>query len=171
VLATKNPIAYLIHLNRIRRVLPQARIAACIRNPFDTIATWKVSFDHLREARVFGRPTGSPDDPWLPEQHRAALRMIAETQDLAERRAMLWRFWAERILDQNGQIIVVHYETLITQPQTTLDQILSGYNRGILRELITPSTIRSHREALDAADMRAIRSICSQTAAELGIYL
>jgi bifunctional non-homologous end joining protein LigD len=52
VLAVKNTREFLFRLEALRQVMPAARIVACVRNPVDTIASWKGSFRHLHEADV-----------------------------------------------------------------------------------------------------------------------
>src|SRR5438105_11980742 len=45
LLATKNTLAYLARLPYLRLAMPDAAIVACVRHPFDTIASWKGTFD------------------------------------------------------------------------------------------------------------------------------
>ncbi|MFN8420160.1 MAG: sulfotransferase [Anaerolineae bacterium] len=170
VLGSKNNVAYLSHLARIRRVLPDARVIVCVRNPFDTIGSWKKSFAHLRDADINNRPIGHPNDVWLPEPLKSRLQQIAEVSDIAQRRALLWQYFAERVLDHASQVQIVHYDALVSDPMTALDRILDGYDRGTLREPITASAIRLSRDSLDEQDRLCIRTICSQAASELGVY-
>jgi Sulfotransferase family len=166
VLAVKNTREFLFRLPAIRRVMPAARVVVCVRNPFDTIASWKASFPHLRDADVMpflrhGRRM------WLPSQERAALAGIAATPHLAERRAKWWRFQAERVLENRDAIVLVNYDDLVHRPMTVLSRVLEGNWAGTPRRPITPSAARSRRDVLDEDDQRAIRAICSQAAAEL----
>ena len=169
VLGVKNNMAYISNLNRLRRVMPEARMVVCVRNPFDTIASWKSSFEHLRKADIRSRPVGHPDDPVWPVHHSVALNRIAGVDDLAQRRAMLWQFLAELVLDQLGHIVLVNYATLVTRPHAVLDTILKDYRRGTLRKPIYASEVRSKRAKLEREDDCAIQTICSQSAAELGL--
>ena len=169
VLGTKNTHAYRSRLSALRRVLPEARIVVCVRDPFATIASWKTSFPHLREAKVDKMRVGNPRDPWLTARQVAALELIVATKDLAQRRAMWWNYMAEDILEQGQTVVLVRYSDLVTTPEIVVNRILEGFSAGSLLEPIEPSAVRSKRSELDAADEQAIRAICSQTAAELGL--
>jgi Sulfotransferase family len=166
VLAVKNTREFLFRLEAVRQVMPTARVVACVRDPFDTIASWKASFAHLRDADVTPF-AGHPTQMWLSEQQRAALREIAATSDLPERRALWWRFQAERLLEHSERILLVDYNELVRQPMTVLRRLLSGYHPGRPRAPITSSVPRSKRKLLDDRDLRAIQTICSEVAAEL----
>jgi hypothetical protein len=54
---------------------------------------------------------------------------------------------------------------------TELRRILRGYRVGRLRRPITPSVARPKRALLDEQDRLAIRTICSQTAADLHLSM
>lgn len=169
VFGTKHTQPYLTRLTALRRVLPEARIVVCIRDPFDTIASWKTSFPHLREAKAERMRVGNLNDPTLTGRQVAALRLIVNTKELAQRRAMWWNYMAESILEQGRTIILVRYSALIANPERVLNRILEGLPAGSLVEPIPASIVRSKRSELDAGDEQAIRAICSQTAAELGL--
>jgi hypothetical protein len=164
VLAVKNTREFLFRLPAVRRVMPAARVIVCVRNPFDTIASWKASFPHLRDADVMPF-LSHRRRMWLPSQERAALEGIAAIPHLAERRARWWRFQAERVLENRDTIVLVNYDDLVHRPMTVLAHVLEGNRAGTPRRPITPAGTRSRRE--DEDDQRAIRAICSQAAAEL----
>jgi hypothetical protein len=170
VLAVKNTREFIFRLEAVRRVMPAARVVACVRNPFDTIASWKGSFWHLRDADVtpFLR---HPRRMWLPAGQRTALERIAATGDVAERRAMWWSFLAQRLLDNRDGLLLVDYDDLLRRPATVLDRVLSGYRPGRPRQSITPSDRRPKLELLDESDRRAIRAICSGPAKQLGLLV
>jgi hypothetical protein len=169
VLGTKNTIAYLTRLEGIRRVLPDVRVIVCIRDPFDTIASWKTSFPHLRDVDISGLPVGNEREPWLTAAQRQALQQIIDIEDLAQRRARRWHYFAERILDQGHRVTLVRYYEMVTNPAQTLTKILSDLPKGKLREPVQPSRIRSAAHRLNASECQAIRAICSQSAAALGL--
>jgi hypothetical protein len=150
-------------------VLPLARIVACVRNPFDTIASWKASFRHLREADVSGIPVGHLHDPHLSDLQKASLRTIAQRTNLAERRALWWRHLAELLLNQAGCALIVRYSDLLRRPAEVVDHILQGFQPRRLLEPLTPASPRDRRSVLDDEDKQAIRAICGQAAAELGV--
>jgi sulfotransferase family protein len=169
VLGTKHTQPYLARLGALRRVLPEARIVVCVRDPFDTISSWKTSFPHLREAKVDRMRVGNPRDSWLTSYQAAALQLIGATTELAPRRAMWWNYMAETILEQGNSVVLVRYHELVTTPGMIVDRILEDFSVGSLRAPIEPSAARSKRSELDAIDEQAIRAICSQAAAELGL--
>ncbi len=169
VLGTKNTIAYLTRFEGIRRVMPDVRVIVCIRDPFDTIASWKTSFPHLRDVDISGLPVGNEREPWLTVAQRQALEQIIDTDDLAQRRARRWHYFAERILDQGNTVTLVRYDEMVINPEHALTKILSGFPKGKLREPVQPSSIRSAAYQLDASERQAIRAICSQSAAALGL--
>ena len=170
VIAAKNTFAFLGSLGRLRHVMPRARFAICVRNPLDTIASWKASFVHLNQADLSIRPVGGLDDPWLGRRWHAALRDIDAMSNLAMRRAMLWRYLAERILEDAGhRHILVRYEDLVANPEATLATLLDGLPAGALREGWQAPRPRNRRSVLDDEDLHAITSICAPMAAEIGV--
>jgi sulfotransferase family protein len=168
VLAVKNTREFLLRLDAVRSVMPAARIVACVRNPLDTIASWKRSFPHLHDADV-GPFVRHPHCMWLPQEQREALRSIEATPHLAERRALWWRFLAERALEHRGELVLVRYEELVSEPMLALHRILAGFRPGSLRSPVVPSAARSCRALLDDDDLIAISEICASTAADLGL--
>jgi hypothetical protein len=170
VVAAKNTFAFLSSLARLRHVMPGARLAICVRNPVDTIASWKASFAHLRQADLTIRPVGGLDDPNLPQRWREALEEIEVTQNLAVRRARLWRYLAERILEDraNGHMLV-RYEDLVADPVAVLGQLLDGLPAGTLTGSWQAPRPRDRRSVLDAEDLEAIAAICAPVAAQIGV--
>lgn len=171
LLATKNTLAYLARLPQLRRVMPRATVVVCVRNPLDTIASWKNSFDHLASAAVENFPVGSPQDGHLSLQARQRLEEISLTRSPAVRRALLWRHLAELILENRDRVLLLRYEEMVTRPQEALQEILrtARVSFGLRRvAVLHPSSLRTRREGLDNEDLLAVRSICGQAAMELG---
>jgi hypothetical protein len=169
VLATKNTLAYLHHLARIRAVLPAARVALCVRNPLDTLASWKTSFPHLRDVDLSVRPHAHPDDRWLTAAARERLAEIVAIDHPAWRRAHHWAFLAELAAGHLPAADLVRYDELVRDPVATVERLAGDWPIGTPREPIAPSRIRGHRSALDAEDLRAIRAVCGPAAAALGL--
>ncbi|TJV24020.1 MAG: sulfotransferase [Mesorhizobium sp.] len=169
-LAAKNTFAFVSSLPRLRRVLPDARIVVCVRNPFDTIASWKTSFPHLLNADTSIRPVGNANDLWLSTLRRTELRLIAETENLPVKRAMLWRYLAERILEDRGNHVLVKYEDLVVDPSAELGKILGTWNAGKPVRPMKAGRPHSKRHALDQDDLIAISAICADVASELGVW-
>lgn len=170
LLATKNTLAYLARLPHLRRVMPHAAIIACIRHPLDTIASWKSTFPHLKNATVESLPIGNVDDPFLTEFHRQRLREIAATGNEALRRALLWRYLAEVLLENRDRIVLIRYEEMVADPKAAVSEILKNVAGAPALRVprdIQPSSPRIRRDILDEADRHAIGGICGQVAAEL----
>jgi len=69
------------------------------------------------------------------------------------------------------QLILVHYEILVTQPVSVLKSILQQIpNTPPLYKTnkISASMVRQKREVLDEADLQAIGDICGESAVALG---
>jgi hypothetical protein len=169
VLALANHAEFLARLRDLKRVLPGARVLACVRNPLDAIASWMGSLAVLHNADVLSVTIGHPEDPNLTEGDRARLREIAGIRAIEERRARWWLFFAERVLEEiEGEDLVV-YEDLVTRPQDYVAGALRGLSAGDLRQPVAPSEARSHRERLTPRDYEAILDICSPAAEALGV--
>lgn len=174
VLGTKNTLAYLSHLPRLMRAMPMAGFVACVRNPFDTIASWKASFEHLARADSNQFGLGSMLDPGISERQRDALRHIDQIEALACRRAALWCYLAELVLEQTRNLLVVHYERFAAAPAQILREILAGTGNPVRvdrRWRIAAAQPRSRSQILDREDVDAIHALCAQHAAELGFDL
>ena len=148
----KNTFAFISSLDRLRLAMPHARIVICVRNPWDTIASWKTSFEHLYKADLSIRPVGNPRDPWLAPASQRQLAEIETITDLPVRRARLWAYLAERVLADRNHILV-RYEDLATDPLGQLARILDGLPVGTLREPIEPGRKSSAAKCSTRATM------------------
>ena len=117
VLGIKETLVFLSRVPMLRRMLPNARFVACVRDPLDTLASWKGSFPHLNVADVVRQPIGNPIDPWLTTHQRQELNRIAAVVDPASRRAAWWRYLANLILESRDHLIIIRYEDLVTRPR------------------------------------------------------
>ncbi len=171
LLGTKNTLAYLARLSRIRLAMPNARIVACVRHPLDTIASWKTTFQHLANADLESQVIGHSGDPFLTGHQRDRLREIAAAATLAQKRALAWRYLAEILLDHRAAIELIRYEDMVAEPATVLGRIFdstSGMFTPRIPASVAASSPRRKREALDPEDYDAIKGICGVVAAELG---
>jgi len=171
LLCTKNTLSYMARLSQLKQVLPHAPVIACVRHPIDSIASWKTSFPHLKHAAVSEFPIGHDKDPFMEPWQQQRLAEIAATPGEALKRALLWRYLAEIILANAHQLIIVHYETLVTQPVKVLKDILQQIPHApplYHTKEISASKVRQKREVLDSHDLQAIGDICGETAAALG---
>lgn len=172
LLATKNTLMYLARLPQIAHVMPEASIVACVRNPFDTIASWKGSFGHLAGAAVENFRVGYLGDHGLSEAAQDRLAEIAGTAEPELKRALLWRHLAELILENRSLLHVVRYEDIVADPERQL-KILFRHFGDIFEfqpiQPFKPSSISRKRSAnLTPDDIQAIRRTCSETAAAFG---
>ena len=86
---------------------------------------------------------------------------------------VLWRYQVEFILSQARNLILVRYEELVGDPMKVLKEILKGWN-GHYRMLETMESSKPRqkkRATLNEKDIQAIRAICTQSAAELGVEI
>jgi len=97
LLGSKNTLSYMARLERIRQIAPQSPIIGCIRNPYDTIASWKNTFKHLNKADLNSFPIGHPKDPFLDFVKRRHLQEMMGVKSDSERRALLWRYLAKEL--------------------------------------------------------------------------
>ncbi|HEX4056142.1 MAG TPA: sulfotransferase [Tepidisphaeraceae bacterium] len=169
VLGIKHTLAFLSRLPFLYKTMPGARFVACVRDPFDTIASWKGSFPHLNIADVVRHPVGNPLDPWLTTRQSQELQAIAGIADPASRRAAWWRHLANLILDSRDRLILIRYKDLVTHPQQTVSKILDGWPAGVPTQPIQPSTVRRRPDLLDQYDQLAIRALCREPARALGL--
>lgn len=170
ILGTKDTLAYLTGLRFLRRLLPGTRFVACVRDPFETIASWKVSFPHLRDALVPRVLLEHGPALGLSLKDRGELEKICDSTYLPERRALWWNYLGKLILEQPAQnFFVVRYDLLISNPHGVLEAILSGWPKGGLRESLTLRPISRGPSPLDAADKEAIGDLCAETARALGL--
>lgn len=171
VLATKNTLAYMARLEGILRVMPDARVVACVRHPLDTLASWKGTFAHLASGDPSALPVGGLADPFLPSHLRDGLSAIARLADPATRRAAWWCLLAEEILRWRDRIEIVRYEDLVVDPGRQLQRLLGPLvgMAGSPGPGLLPSAVRTtRRQMLDEADWRAVASLCAGTAEAFG---
>jgi hypothetical protein len=145
-------------------VLPDARFVACVDNPFDTIARWKLDRPALRDVDLSA--LGLSDAPWLTHTESEQLKLLAASTDVSERRAMLWWWLAQRLLDQSNGVVVIKRSALIEDPEQSMRRILKGVSPG---KLARGMKNRDSSPTMEERDREAIRAICSQPAADLGV--
>lgn len=171
VLGTKNTLAYLTRLASLQRVMPEAAVVACVRHPFDAIASWKRTFPHLRDARVESFPVGFPDCPTNAGWQARRLAEIAETEWLPLRRALLWRYLAECLLRFGPIDATVRYEELTADTDPRLREIWRLVGRGVpyvLQSELPQLRMRKRCAELDSDDRQAIIDVCGELARRFG---
>ncbi len=169
LLGTKNTLGYMARLPQLRKVFPQATIIANIRHPLDTIASWKLSFPHLKTADVTNFVVGYVDDPLLTIWQQERLQVIAKTTDIRLKRALLWKYLADWLLKNQQCITIIRYEELVTNPIEMITTILNQVSTPLeLIHPIKPSQIKHH--SLADNETKIIQEICGKSAAQLGYF-
>ena len=171
VLWTKNTLAYAARLSQLADVMPEAAVVACVRHPFDAIASWLETFPHLRDADVDHFPLGGTADPLLPDPQRRDLAAISACSTPPLRRALLWRHLAGMLLARRRDLHIVRYEDLTADPRGQLARVLGPAFPPPASDAIPSLAPRSRRAALAAADIEAIADVCVEPAADLGYDL
>ena len=173
LLATKNTLGYLSRLRNLSLAMPGAVRFACVRNPFDTIASWKGTFGHLSEAAVRGFRRGYCGDQMMRDSAQRRLEGIAAEHRVEVKRALLWAHLATLILEDRHTIAhVVRYEDFAVGPEPMLQQLLQqipGSSTFVPKRPFQPSAVRRNRLAgLTMPDIVAIRRECRETAEMFG---
>jgi len=171
-LCTKNTLGYLSRLDKFQAIMPKSPIFACIRNPVDTIASWKTTFDHLKKGLLATDfLIGSKKDIYLSEWQKERVTFIAKEDSEVRRRALIWAYLAEWIWMNRDRLIIVNYNDVVLTPETITKCILS--ETGNIFELdsaMKSSKIRTDkRQYLDEEDFAAIEEYCFPIAKKMGL--
>lgn len=159
-LGTKNTLAYLVRLRSLLKVMPSARCIALVRHPYDCLASWADTFDHLRNASLESQRFGNPGDPGMTKWQRVELRGIVETEDIVVRRALWWRFLANCLLDAGAQVRWMRYEDYVSDPQVMTELLLGKAPLPELQPL-------HHQKAIAASERSLISGVVHDVAERL----
>lgn len=162
--AIRCELAFLCRPDALRQALPQARIVACVRNPFDTIATWKARPHTVLETAVASAMESGRR--WLAPEAFAHMERIAAVRDAAEQRAAWWWWLAQRLLERIDDLTIVRFEDGTSNRRAQARALLTHTE---LPRVGDVSTSSARAEGLDERDCQAIRAICMQAAAALGV--
>ncbi|MCK5855137.1 MAG: sulfotransferase [Sulfurovaceae bacterium] len=165
LLCSKNTLGYLARLRQLQSMLPEIPIFACVRNPIDTIASWKQSFLHLEQGSFATQHViGSKNDVYLSAWQKEQVIAITKEPRVAYRRAMLWTYLANWLWRNRKYITIIQYEDLVCCPNSVAKKIFESSKSSFpfsLQEELQPSTIRNNkRSLLDSDDWDAIQMIC-----------
>jgi hypothetical protein len=125
-LAMKSPIFFLMMLPRLINLMPNKVRLVCVRNPIDTIASWKKSFGHL------DGPTAEQADTWV----RQTSKIIEHRDDV---HLLIYEEW---IKDPRQHLSSI--PDLFTEAQLT--SLPVSEPRQGKRELLTPDDIALVKE-------------------------
>ena len=167
VFGSKNTFVYLVSLEKIRKQLPDAVILACVRHPYDVIASWKrVSFPHLKNAN----PMFFID--YASDQESEKLVNIGGIREIEIRYALLWDYLAQSMIRRINDLVLLKYEEFVVDPARHLAAVYNafGLNRQRMPEMPV-SEARTRRDILSAAEVNAIRKYCADSAGYFGYEL
>ena len=168
-LGTKNTITYLSRIKSLMRVFPNSPFIASVRHPFDTIASWKSSFDMLKMADVRKFPVGGPDDPFIDFDCRKRLAKIASCDDTIIKRALLWRHFASIIIENKNILHISRYEDLINDTKETLKQLLEVIDCHSKSPILEAEIKHiNKRDLLSEHEQNVIWDLCFDIAGEFG---
>ena len=166
----KSTLGFLCRLDAARRVMPYARLAVCVRNPFDTIQAWKARPAEQLDTQIAS--VTALAGQWLGRTELDHLQRVSELTNPAEKRAAWWWWLAQRVLTQAHGVTIVRYGELASEPARVIAHLLPNPSAGsgpAPAASADPSVARPDGTLLDREDLQAIRAICLQAAAELGV--
>jgi len=114
------------YLNKIKQIEEYGyKIVAMIRNPVYTLASWNdAKVSNIPEANVSG-----------PTQHKRWDMFSFSSENDIERQLIIWEYYANIIKSLSSNTLVVHYESLISNPRETISKICN------FLEIETPNEI------------------------------
>ncbi len=167
IFGSKNTFVYLVCLEKIRKQMPDAVILACVRHPYDVIASWKrVVFPHLKNAN----PAFFID--YASDQEGESLLRIGSVREIEIRYALMWDYLAQCIIRKIDDLVLLKYEEFVVDPAGHLAAVYSALDVNLQRMPEMPvSEARTRREVLSAAEVGAIRKYCADSAGYFGYEL
>ncbi len=156
-LGSKNTLAYMASLENLVKL--DWPIIAMIRNPVDTLASWRNTFSHLAEAKVSNFPVAHPNFIAWSTQQREALLEIDGQPEAAMRRVLLWRLLARTLLAQESKIHLWRYEDLINSPV----ELLQGFNKQLNFQdaiAVPQAKIKKRDQNYDATEHQMLFDLC-----------
>lgn len=160
VFGSKNTFVYLVCLEKIREQIPDAGIVACVRHPYDVIASWKtVKFPHLKNAN----PMFFVD--YASDQERRKIASIGSIREIEVRYALLWDYLAQCIIRSIDNLVLLKYEEFVVDPARHLAAVYHaiGVNLDHMPDMPV-SEARTRRDILSVAEVDAIQKYCADSA-------
>lgn len=167
-LITKNTLAYLAVLPQIIKKYPQMPIIACIRNPIDTISSWKRSFPHLRYVKFEDFPSDVNRNYVLEISQLQEIKDIGSEKDFEIKRALLWNYLAGIIERNRDKIVIIKYEDFVQSPNLEIARVTEKFPRFKLDYDFPKSKVRFDRKVLHDDEIEKIKIICRDMAAKFG---
>lgn len=175
LLCSKNTLGYLARLKGFEQIMPYTSIIACIRNPLDTIASWKNSFHHLESVSAATQHIiGALNDDFISNWQREQLTKISNESRTSYKRAMYWAYLADWIWENQTRLTIFKYEDIVTSPKENIQKIYKETSSTFPFEIktdIVSSEIRTNkRNNLSTDDIKAITDICFPVAKKYGYH-
>lgn len=176
LLCSKNTLGYLARLEGLPIAMPTTPLFACIRHPIDTIASWKQSFSHLKNASfATTHVIGSLEDDHLSDWQKEQVIEISKETRVEYRRAMLWCYLASWIWKNKDTVNIIHYEKTVTHPEQALLDLFSAsssaFSFGLKAPVLASAVRTKKRRLLNDEDRAAIQEICSPIAKTLSYQM
>lgn len=162
-LGSKNTLAYMASMEYLTKL--NWPIIAMIRNPLDTLASWRNTFSHLAEAKVASLPIANPDFPaWATWQRQSLLEIDAQPS-AALRRVLLWRLLARTLLHYQKHLLLWRYEDLTENPARLISNLHAQLKYdGQIASVATNSRKRTKDYAHEEREM--LMDLCAAELAE-----
>jgi hypothetical protein len=162
----KNTLAGLVGIERIIKTFPSLKVLICVRDPIDTLASWKTSFEHLVVAKPLEIGVISAQLKWLNVAEQNCLLEIENVSEANVRRALLWRFLAKKIIGLSMNAKLINYTSLTNDTQLQINSIQKYLG---LPEFEIDSKLesRSKKHLFNQSEIDQIVDICGATYSKL----
>lgn len=167
-LGSKNTLAYMAALSNLIEL--EWPIVAMVRNPIDTLTSWRKTFAHLKKAMPSDLPIANPSYHGWNASQRSCLREIDQQNDERLRRVLLWRLLAKTLIDHHEKILLFRYEDVVQTPtliQEKLNKLMSYENY----ERISGSEYRNRTNDHDDIEKEMLVDLCGNELKALGYLL
>ncbi len=163
-LGSKNTLVYTAALPLIHNL--GWPVLATVRHPLDSLASWRNTFDHLREARVDTFAVANPSFAGWSSSQRVALEEIVRQSDAALRRVLLWRLLVRALLDNAHWLTLWRYEDLTADIPGHMRRFnrLMGY-RGA--RAVMEARNRHRGKDRDVLERQLLGDLCAEELREL----
>lgn len=167
-LGSKNTLAYIASLENLLTL--NWPIIAMVRNPLDTLASWRKTFSHLANASVASFPVANPEFVGWSTGQRQMLQEIEREENTALRRVLLWRFLARTLLQQQDKIFLWRYEDLIENQNSYLEKF--NHRMGFATPATSATTkIRVRNQDYYPQEREMLLDLCAAELNELDYVL
>jgi hypothetical protein len=158
-LGSKNTLAYMASMAYLVKL--EWPIVALVRNPLDTLASWRKTFGHLSEANVNDFPIANPSFPAWATWQKNSLLEIAAQDNATLRRVLLWRLLARTLLQYQESIHLWRYEDLLADPNELVGKLNSCLDYRSSEIAIEPTSPRKRIEEYDSYERDLLLDLCA----------